>query len=89
MVSGLEQKTSWFGKVREALWNPEMSERREEGLGEMGRKVSPGERRAALSWEWSQVASSVSDTHVDTRSTEEGGIKSQRTFVSSRKAEGG
>lgn len=62
---------------------------RKRALWERGRKVSQGEQRAVLSWEWSPVPSSVSDRHVETRSTEEGDMKSQRTFVSSRKAEGG
>lgn len=69
-------------------WDAEMSERPEEGFGRDGQEGGFRESSGLSSHGHGVVTSSVSDRHVETRSTEDGDMKSQRTFISSRKAEG-
>lgn len=81
--AGIENRLAWEGQGNSL----ESRDVREAGRGLWGRWA--GETGSAVpSWAWSHVASSVSARHVETRSPEEGDMKSQRTFVSSRKAEG-
>lgn len=82
--AGTENGLAWEGQGN-SLASRDVGEA---GRGLWGRWAGESGSVAVCSiMAWSHVASSVSDHHVETRSTEAGDMKSQRAFVNSRQAE--